>query len=181
MKEILEGLLFVVGEDGLTLKELEEILELSTDEVLILIEQLKEDYITRGITIEILGNKYKLTTKIEHQKYYEKLAIQENNKEMSQAMLETLAIIAYNEPITRTTIDEIRGISTSHIVRKLLMRELIKSLGKSEMPGRPVLYGTTNKFLDYFGLKSIDELPIIQEKEETNTEVDLFKSKYSEE
>ena len=181
MKEALEGLLFLVGEDGLTLKEIEEILETNDKEALELIEQLQNDYQTRGIKIEVFGNKYKLTTKIEHQKYYEKLAIHENNKEMSQAMLETLAIIAYNEPITRTTIDEIRGISTSHIVRKLLMRELIKSLGKSDLPGRPILYGTTDKFLDYFGLKSINELPTINEIQQESEEVDLFKSKYNEE
>lgn len=182
MKAVLEGLLFLVGEDGLDLKQICDLLEIGEESASTLINDLSKDYanLDRGIRIEILGNKYKLTTKNEHRKYYEKLVAEESNKELSQASLETLAIIAYNEPITRCEIDEIRGVSSSNSVKKLLLRDLIKSLGRSDKPGKPILYGTTNKFLDYFGLKSKSELPKIEAVDKKEEEIDLFNSKYKE-
>ena len=102
---------------------------------------------------------------------------------LSQAALETLAIIAYNQPITRVEIDEMRGVSTVHMVRRLLAKGLIKEVGKSTMPGRPNLYGTTKEFLDYFGMSSINDLPSIEFNKDVNDneEKDLFKSIYKEE
>ena len=101
---------------------------------------------------------------------------------MSQAALETLAIIAYNQPITRVEIDELRGVSNVHILRKLLAKGLIKEAGKSTLPGRPNLYATTSEFLDYFGLSSISDLPtIINEPVEEDEEKELFSSIYKEE
>lgn len=182
MKAVLEGLLFLVGEDGLDLKQICDLLEIGEESASTLINDLSKDYanLDRGIRIEILGNKYKLTTKNEHRKYYEKLVAEESNKELSQASLETLAIIAYNEPITRCEIDEIRGVSSSNSLKKLLLRDLIKSLGRSDKPGKPILYGTTNKFLDYFGLKNKSELPKIEAVDKKEEEIDLFNSKYKE-
>ena len=178
-KAILEGLLFVVGDDGLTLKQIEDILSINLDEAKQLVTDLKKEYESddRGITINFLGDTFKLTTKKEHRDYYEKLLQNTETNFLSQAALETLAIIAYNEPITRVEIDELRGVSTSHIVRKLLAKGLIKEVGKSDLPGRPILYKTTSDFLDYFGLSSIDELPKLEEINIDNfDEVDLFKS-----
>jgi len=178
-KAILEGLLFVVGDDGLTLKQIEDILSINLDEAKQLVTDLKKEYESdsRGITINFLGDTFKLTTKKEHRDYYEKLLQNPETNFLSQAALETLAIIAYNEPITRVEIDELRGVSTSHIVRKLLAKGLIKEVGKSDLPGRPILYKTTSDFLDYFGLSSIDELPKLEEINIDNfDEVDLFKS-----
>ena len=178
-KAILEGLLFVVGDDGLTLKQIEDILSINLDEAKQLVTDLKKEYESdsRGITINFLGDTFKLTTKKEHKDYYEKLLQNPETNFLSQAALETLAIIAYNEPITRVEIDELRGVSTSHIVRKLLAKGLIKEVGKSDLPGRPILYKTTSDFLDYFGLSSIDELPKLEEINIDNfDEVDLFKS-----
>lgn len=178
-KAILEGLLFVVGDDGLTLKQIEDILSINLDEAKQLVTDLKKEYESdsRGITINFLGDTFKLTTKKEHRDYYEKLLQNPETNFLSQAALETLAIIAYNEPITRVEIDELRGVSTSHIVRKLLAKGLIKEVGKSDLPGRPTLYKTTCDFLDYFGLSSIDELPKLEEINIDNLdEVDLFKS-----
>ena len=178
-KAVLEGLLFVVGDDGLTLKQIQDILEINLEEAKQLVSELKKDYESdsRGITINFLGDTFKLTTKKEHKDYYEKLLQNPETNFLSQAALETLAIIAYNEPITRVEIDELRGVSTSHIVRKLLAKGLIKEVGKSDLPGRPTLYKTTSDFLDYFGLSSIDELPKLEEINiETNSEVDLFMS-----
>ncbi len=182
-KAVLEGILFVVGEEGLTALELQRILEVSEYEFQKLISDLDDDYKRddRGIQIAFLGNRYKLVTKQEHKSYYQKLVTIEENRKLSDAALETLAIIAYNNPITRVQIDEIRGISSIHHVRRLLLKNLIKEVGKSDLPGKPTLYGVTKDFLDYFGLSSIDDLPKIKmEVTEDEKQVDLFESKYKE-
>ena len=188
LKAVIEGLLFVVGDDGLDLDEISKILEISKDETKELIKELQNDYQSsdRGIRIDFLGDKLKLTTKKEHNIYYQKLLTTEDNNNLSQAALETLAIIAYNQPITRVKVDELRGISNNHIIRKLVAKGLIKEGGRSNMPGRPILYETTSEFLDYFGLSSIDELPdmrdfLEEEEKEAEEDVDLYQSKYKEE
>lgn len=178
MKAILEGILFVVGDDGITLQEICNVLEIDEDVAEKLVLELKEDYLdeSRGLRIDYLGNSIKLTTKREHKEYYKKL-IEECNNTLSQAALETLAIVAYNEPITRLLVDEIRGIYSAPMIRKLVAKGFIKEVGKSDAPGRPILYKTTNDFLDYFGLSSKDDLPKI-EVDSDISEVDLFTSKY---
>ena len=180
---VLEGLLFAVGDDGLTIEQIMGILEIDKNEAFNLIDELKRNYENefRGIRIHFLGNPFKLTTKSEHRMYYEKLLVNEENNTLSNSALETLAIIAYNEPITRVQIDEIRGVQTGQIVRKLVAKGLVKECGRSDMPGRPILYKTTSEFLDYFGLSTIDDLPKIQVVEEESKEVDLYNSKYKEE
>ena len=167
MKAVLEGLLFVMGEDGLSLDQIEEVLDISSDEAKELVSELKEDYMdeNRGIRIEFLGNRFKLTTKEEHKEYYKKLIENPITNKLSQAALETLAIIAYNEPVTRVKVDNLRGVSTSQVIRKLVAKGLVKEVGKSTMPGRPNLYGTTHEFLDYFGLSSINDLPELPQEE----------------
>ena len=184
MKAIVEGLLFLSGEDGLTLEEISNIIEKDEEEVKNIIKELYNDYSNsgRGINIEFLGNHFKLTTKKEHKEYYKKLALDEENGSLSNSALETLAIIAYNAPLTRIEIDNIRGVNSSYVIRKLLLKGLIEEVGRSEAPGRPRLYNITPKFLDYFGLGSIDELPKLEEKEEVMEEEKyLFNSKYTEE
>ena len=182
---VLEGLLFVVGEDGLTLDQMVDILEITSDEAKELISLLKEKYDqeTSGIRINFLGNTFKLTTKNEHRSYYQKLIENPESSVLSQAALETLAIIAYNQPITRIDVDEIRGVSSGQMVRKLVAKGLIKEIGRSDAIGRPILYKTTSEFLDYFGLATIDDLPkmseFVQENQETN-DTDLYQSKYKE-
>ena len=181
---ILEGLLFVVGDDGLTLSQVQDILEIDVEEAKELVSELRKTYEedNRGITINFLGDTLKLTTKKEHKDYYEKLLQNPDSNILSQAALETLAIIAYNEPITRVEIDDLRGVSTSHIVRKLAAKGLIKEVGKSDLPGRPTLYKTTSDFLDYFGLSSKEELPKLDSiSVEINKETDLFMTNKGEE
>ena len=185
-KAVLEGLLFVVGEDGLTLDQIEDVLEVSEEESKSLIMELKKDYEdeNRGLRIDFLGNRFKLTTKFEHREYYQKLIENPMTNTLSQAALETLAIIAYNEPITRIQVDTIRGVASSTLIRKLVAKGFIKESGRSDLPGRPILYETTNEFLDYFGLASIEDLPsideFIEEVEETDEDSDLYTSKYKE-
>lgn len=188
-KAVLEGLLFVVGEDGLTLEQIEEVLEIGEDDSKELLMELKKDYEedSRGLRIDFLGNRFKLTTKFEHREYYQKLIENPETNVLSQSALETLAIIAYNEPITRVEIDKLRGVGSVQMVRKLVAKGFIKEVGRSDLPGRPILYETTSDFLDYFGLATIEDLPDMRdfleenEKEEEDNESDLYTSKYKEE
>ncbi len=180
---VLEGLLFVVGDDGLTLKQISELLEEDIDTCKEILLSLKQSYEAenRGIRISYLGDAFKLTTKKEHKDYYQKLIVNPNTNTLSQAALETLAIIAYNQPITRIEIDELRGVNNTWLLRKLVAKGLIKEVGKSTMPGRPNLYGTTSDFLDYFGLSTIKDLPKIEHEKEEKVTGDLFNSIYKEE
>ena len=182
-KAVIEGLLFVSGEEGLNIDEICNIIEKDKNYTNKLIKELYEDYENndRGLHLEFLGNKYKLTTKAEHKDFYKKMIKEEESSILSQSSLETLAIIAYNGPITRINIDEIRGTNSSYVVRKLLLKGLIDEVGRSDSAGKPRLYNITPKFLDYFGLGSINELPKIEFKNEIeNNELNLFNSKYKE-
>ena len=177
---VLEGLLFVVGDEGVTLKEICDILNIKEEEAKELLVNLKKEYENenRGTKISFLGNAFKLTTKKEHKEYYQKLVTTKESI-LSQSQLEVLAIIAYNEPITRIEIDEIRGLSSAYIVKKLLSKDLIKVVGKSDLPGKPNLYRTTREFLDFFGLASLNDLPEIVNVE-NNDEENLFQKKKQE-
>ena len=180
---VLEGILFVVGDEGVTLTQICDILSVDMEEAKRLLMELKKSYDeeNRGIRISYLGDAFKLTTKKEHKDYYHKLIENPESNTLSQAALEVLAIIAYNQPITRIEVDEMRGVNNVHMLRKLLAKGLIKEMGKSTMPGRPNLYGTTSEFLDYFGLSSIKELPlIVKEEEPEENESELFTSIYKE-
>lgn len=183
MEGILEGLLYVQGDNGLTLKEVMSILNLKEEEAKELVYKLKINYENenRGLRLNYLGNTFKLTTKQEHKEYYEKLLESPSSHVLSQAALEVLAIIAYNEPITRAKVDEMRGVDSTYIIRKLLAKGLLKETGRSDMPGHPILYKTTDDFLDYFGLSTKEDLPDIENIIiENDKEKDLFHSNYRE-
>jgi len=183
LKGVLEGILFVQGDDGATVSELMNILNISKEELKKIIIELKEDYEKddRGIRLSILGDAFKLTTKKEHKEYYEKLLTNDESNTLSNSAIETLAIIAYNEPITRVEVDEIRGVASSQMIRKLVAKGFLKEVGKSDLPGRPILYKTTSEFLDYFNMSSISELPKIENNIEVIDNIDLYDSKYKEE
>ena len=178
----LESLLFVVGDEGLSLDEVKKILEIDDNTLTQIIDKLIDNYQdeNRGIELTILSNRLKLITKRENKQYLQKLVDFKDDEHLTESALETLAIIAYNQPVTRIMVDEIRGVSSIYVMRKLILKNLIKEVGKSELPGRPILYGVTDQFLDYFGLKSLDELPEISEDEPVENQ-DLFTSKYKEE
>lgn len=181
LKGVLEGILFVVGDEGLTLNQVCDILEIEVDSAKSLLKELQSSYEQddRGIKISYLGDAFKLTTKKEHKDFYQKLIENPENNLLSQAALETLAIIAYNQPITRVEIDEMRGVSNVHMIRKLVAKGLIKESGKSTLPGRPNLYSTTREFLDYFGISTISDLPdIVTSATNKKEEIDLFTSIY---
>lgn len=186
-KGILESLLFAAGDEGLSSKQIAAVLEIEEQKAIEIIEDLKHDYDQvhdRGITIVILAGTYQLATKKSNAQYLKKLVDSPNTSTLSQAALETLAIVAYKQPITRTEIEEIRGVKTERPLHTLTAKALIKEVGRAEGTGRAYLYGTTKEFLDYFGLRSIDELPAlpdkVQEDDFVQEEADLFFEKFQE-
>lgn len=185
-QSIVESLLFAVGDEGLSVKQIAQVLEIEQPYVEDIIVSCMEEYNqnpARGIMLVQFGDKYQFVTKKENAPYLKKLAEGPIHSSLSQASLETLAIIAYNQPITRMEIEEIRGVKSERPIQTLLSKALIKEVGRAEGTGRAILYGTTKEFLDYFGLKSIDELPKLPEKledEYVQEEADLFVEKFQE-
>lgn len=179
MKALIEGLIFVSGKDGLSLEEIVKITNLNELDIKKTLKELYNDYQNdeRGIQLELLGNRYKLTTKEKHKEYYKKMTFEEEQSNLSQSALETLAIIAYNEPITRIEIDEIRGINSSYVIRKLLLKNLIQEVGRADLAGKPRQFGVTNDFLDYFGLSSINDLPKVSPVKHKQEESNLYETK----
>ena len=158
---ILEGVLFAVGDEGVSLEQLEYVLEVNAVEVKSLMLELKERYkqVCSGIDVIEVAGVYKMTTKKDHATYLKRLIQNPNQRGLSNAALEVLAIIAYRQPITRHEIENIRGASSDNVLRKLLTFSLIEEAGRLEGPGRPILFRTTDDFLDYFGIKTLEELP----------------------
>lgn len=180
LKAALEGLLFVLGDEGISIDQITYVLGVTHDIALEVINELIDEYEddSRGLRLTKLAGLYKITTKPIHHEFFVKLLENPTSNSLSQAALETLAIIAYNQPITRVGIEQIRGVNADGMVRKLLAFALIKEVGRLESPGRPVLYGVTNEFLDYFNLSSVDELPPLSDFQEEDVleEADLFLS-----
>jgi segregation and condensation protein B len=161
MKAVIEGLLFAAGEEGLSLKEIAEITGLARHEVEQLIHEMRVEWKEqgRGVQIVKVAQVYQMTTLPEHAPYFEKLAQAPTRSQLSRAALETLAIIAYRQPITRLEIEEIRGVKSDRVLQALQRKGLIREVGRAEGAGRPILFGTTREFLEYFGLNHIEELP----------------------
>lgn len=182
-KAIVESLLFAAGDEGLTLKQLSTVLEEEEQIVLDILDDLQKGYKKkeRGITLVELAGTYQLTTKKEHSVYLKRLVESPTSQALSQAALETLAIVAYKQPITRTEVESIRGVKSERPLQTLAAKALVKEVGRAEGTGRAILYGTTKEFLDYFGLKNIRELPPLQvNMDEVDEEADLFFEKFQE-
>lgn len=174
---MIEAILFVAGDEGLTLEELSKVINQPTDRVAVLIDELgskhKEDE-TSGLLLIETANKYQLVTKKEYSDSIKKYAQSPFSQTLSRALLETLAIVAYKQPITRIEIEDIRGVQVAGNLQKLRTRQLIEEVGRLDKPGRPLLYGTTPFFLDYFGANSLDELPELSEENEGEEMSNLF-------
>lgn len=177
LKAILEGLLFLVGDDGLTVEQASKSMDISTAKVEQLFDILQKDYVddARGFEIERYGSRYRFLSKAFVHEAAKKLFSIDKISKLSNAALETLAIIAYKQPITRVEIEEIRGVGADVMIRKLEARGLIKEEGRSDAPGRPFLYSVTDEFMDAFKLLSLDELPDLPEFNKDNND-DLFHS-----
>ncbi len=161
MLAILEGLLFLCGDDGLSIEQAAASIDASEEYVAELFDDLQKYYLqeSRGIEIARFGEKYRFLSKAFIHEAAKKLFQTSTEAKLSNAALETLAIIAYKQPITRVEIEEIRGVGADVMLRKLVARGLIQEDGRSEAAGRPILYSVTDEFLDSFKLLSLDELP----------------------
>ena len=158
IKEIIEAILFAAGR-MVTIEELVLVLEIDKNQIEEIIENMKEDYKTRGIELIKIENGYQLCTKKEYYEYIYPILDKRTKPNLSTAALETLAIIAYNQRTTRAEIEAIRGVNSDATIYKLLDYSLIEDAGKADLPGRPTTYKTTAEFLKMFGYESLANLP----------------------
>nr|WP_221401229.1 SMC-Scp complex subunit ScpB [Paenibacillus phyllosphaerae] len=151
----------MAGDEGLTAKQLADILQTDTavahDIAKDLMSEMKKN--KRGILVSLVAGAFRLTTNPDHAPFFERMAYSPTRSSLSQASLETLSIIAYRQPITRIDIEEIRGVKSDRALQTLMAKDLIEEVGRAEAIGRPILYGTTKSFLDYFSLPSLESLP----------------------
>jgi len=168
-KNMIESIL-LVAEKPITAKELSKCTEAMISEVQKFLSELINDYKERGIKIIKKGDYYSMVTDPESAEAVCLFLNEELRHDLSAAAIETLSIITYRQPATRVEIEEIRGVASDQILRNLLLRGLIQEVGRKETPGRPILYGTTMEFLQYFGLKDENELP----KFDLPVKTDLF-------
>jgi len=167
LKSIIEAVLFAADEP-ISVGRLKTVIETAdARQIKACVEELNGEYkaSNRAFVIEEVAEGYRMFTRPEFNEWLGKLFRQRSKGRLSLAALETLAIIAYKQPIERAQIEDIRGVNVDHIVRTLHEKELIKIVGRSEKLGRPLLYGTTKKFLEHFGLKSLGDLPRVSELE----------------
>ncbi len=177
-KAIIEALLYAAGDEGLTKKQLMSVLEVEEVALLDMMSAVKEEYQKqeRGIELIEYADSYMLLTKKEYSMYLKKL-VETPSKGLSQAALEVLAIVSYKQPITRSEVEEIRGVKSERVLHSLVAKALLCEVGRADGPGRAILYGTTPTFLEQFGLKALDELPPLPENVEADgvqEEADLF-------
>ncbi|MEK3953280.1 SMC-Scp complex subunit ScpB [Psychrobacillus sp. FSL K6-1464] len=181
----LESLLFVSGEDGLTKKQLAFLTSSKEEEIEQVLHEMMQEYklnSSRGIEIKQLAGTYQLVTKQQNIEIIQRLVENPTPQSLSQASLEVLAIIAYKQPITRVEMEEIRGVKSERPIHTLSAKGLIQEVGRADGTGRAILYGTTNEFLQYFGLEDIKALPPLPEDLSVDEmeDTDLFMTKFQE-
>ena len=166
LKKLIECLLFV-AESPLSVREIKKVVEdPGLEEIASALVELQEDYADRGITVMELGGGYQMRTLDNYAPWVRRLLQIEDESKLSRAALETLAIIAYQQPIIKSEVDSIRGVRSESSIQKLLDRNLINVVGRKEGVGRPLLYGTTRHFLTSFGLRDLSELPKMEDMKE---------------
>ena len=179
IKSIVEAVLFAWS-DPLSIKELSKVIEVDVKTLEVILKEMMDDfsYNKRGIQIIKMNDYYQLATKSEYYEYVQKLLEPKQNKGLTQAALETLAIIAYRQPITKAEIESIRGVKCDKAISTLLEKEVVEEKGRLEKTGRPILYGTNINFLKTFGLKSLEELPEITEFQMIGEDEEAIKDMY---
>lgn len=163
-----EAVLFASG-DPVPLKRMAEALELTTSECLSVLEDLGADLDRqeRGICLKRLGDNFQLCTRSEYSESVQKVLDLKRNVPLSQAAFEVLAVVAYNQPVTKAFVEQVRGVDCSGVIASLVQKGLIEEKGRLDLPGKPIIYGTTPVFLRCFCLTSLDELPPLPETEKT--------------
>lgn len=174
---IIESLLFVSGEP-MKIKDISQILQCTEKYTTDILEELSNVYenAERGIRLICVNKSYQLVTKGENAVYVQKILKNNSRQSLSQAALESLAIIAYKQPITKIEIDDIRGVKSDSAIQKLLDKELIKECGRKEVLGRPILYRTTDEFLRQFQMENLSELPTLDNINEKEIAISIEKS-----
>lgn len=159
-EKIIEGILFAAG-DPVEIERIADILDIDEKSARVIMTALMDKYDedSRGIQIIRLEDSYQMCTRGEYSEYISKLAEPRRAQTLSNASMEVLSIIAYKQPVTRSVIEQIRGVSCDALVNRLLERNLIQEVGRLDTPGRPMLFGTSDEFLRCFGLSSITDLP----------------------
>lgn len=183
VKAIIEAMLFVSGEP-LSLRDIAINLEMTPKYVEEVLNEMMLDYEVnlRGIKLISVNGSYQLVTKTDYSEYIQKLLKKNKRQSLSQASLESLAIVAYKQPITRIDIDEIRGVKSDSAIQRLIEKDLIKEVGRLNVPGRPIQFGTTEEFLRQFGLNDLKELPSLDMFGlSTQEQEDVFQDKYENE
>lgn len=172
--QAIEAILFVSGE-AISVPELAQALGLSEMETMHAVEQLQKEYesAARGIALRRYGDHLKLETRAEYALYVERMLQPVQRQTLSQAALETLAVIAYRQPATKGDIEQVRGVKCDYSVQSLLNKGLIKEVGRKEALGRPILYATTDRFLEHFGITDVRELPPLPKTMQRAPEADL--------
>ena len=160
LAHVIEAILFVAGEP-VNVKDVQRALDVTEDETRQAIDALDSDYSfhRRGITLKRFGEHIQLSTRAEYAPYVERLLQPIQKQSLSQSALETLAIVAYRQPVTKLEMEAVRGVKCDYSVQSLVNKGLIEEVGRKEALGRPILYGTTDKFLSHFGLHSLEDLP----------------------
>src|SRR5574340_228612 len=163
-KSLVESLLFVSG-DPVMLSTLKATTELPESDIKQLIDELITEYRERdsGLLIIEIANGYQMVTNPHYSQWLKKFTQSNTSNRLSMPSLETLAIIAYKQPIIKAEVEQIRGVNADGVIKSLLDKRLIKIMGRKEVPGKPLLYGTTHEFLQYFGIKDLTELPTLRE------------------
>ena len=175
LKPILEALLFV-SQEPLTLERGMTVLGVSRAELAESFRQLREEYDASGRALQLveLAGGFRMVTRSEYAPWLKRLEKIRPAPKLSRSALESLAIIAYKQPIVRSEIEHIRGVETSGVLRTLLERKLVRMVGRKEVPGRPIMYGTTKFFLEHFGLRDLSELPPLREFKELGESEQVF-------
>lgn len=180
----IEVLLFVAGEEGLSLAQLAEVIDIPPTALQQQLEKLADKYQSdsqSGLTLLESSNRFRLVTKPDYAALLRTYARTPINQSMSRTLLETLSIIAYKQPITRVEVDAIRGVQSSGAISKLQAYGLVCEQGKKEVIGRPNLYGTTAYFLDYMGINHLEQLPDVSALEVVEQETVLFEEREEQE
>ena len=176
IEAIVEGLLYMVGDDGIKVEQLASVIDKSIEDSETILNSIQSKYSNENFGIELVnyGKTYKFITKQEVAPYIQALFHTSKPNTLSQSALETLAIIAYKQPITRVEIEELRGVGADMMLRKLQARNLIKEAGRSDAPGKPILYEVTEEFMDSFKLYTLNELPDLPEFNSDEENENLF-------
>ena len=162
---IVEAILFVAGEP-VALGDLARALELGELETMAAVEALERDLEGRGIALKRYGDHVRLETRAVYAPYVERLLQPVQRQTLSQTAMETLAVIAYRQPVTKGEVEQVRGVKCDYSVQSLLHKGLIREAGRKEALGRPILYATTDRFLEHFGISDIRELPPLPDARE---------------